>query len=67
MTAVSKRNFEVAFSRLERTLDERRAADLGHLLDAISASELRSNARIGQTREALRYVALASDPRISAQ
>jgi hypothetical protein len=65
--AVSKKDIEAAFSRLERKLDDRRAADLGYMLDVISASELRSNARIGQTREALRYVALASDPRISAQ
>jgi hypothetical protein len=66
-SAVTKKDLEAAFARLEKKIDGRRAADVGYLLDAISASELRSNARIGQTREALRYVALASDPRISAQ
>jgi hypothetical protein len=66
-SAVTKKDLEAAFTRIEKKLDSRRTADLGYLLDAISASELRSSARIGQTREALRYVALASDPRISAQ
>jgi predicted anti-sigma-YlaC factor YlaD len=66
-SAVTKKDLEAAFSRLEKKLDSRRATDIGYVLDAISASELRSSARIGQTREALRYVALASDPRISAQ
>jgi hypothetical protein len=65
--ALTKKDLDAAFSRLERKLNDRRSEDLGYLLDAISASELRSSARIGQTREALRYVALATDPRISAQ
>jgi len=65
--ALTRADLDSAFSRLERKIDGRRSSDLGYILDAISASELRSNARIGQTREALRYVALASDPRISAQ
>jgi hypothetical protein len=66
-SAATKTDLKAAFSRLEKKLDSRRTVDLGYVLDAISASELRSSARIGQTREALRYVALASDPRISAQ
>ncbi len=65
--ALTRADLDSAFSRLERKIDNQRSSDLGYILDAISASELRSNARIGQTREALRYVALASDPRISAQ
>ena len=65
--AVTKKDLDEAFSRFERKVDGRRAADLGYVLDAITSSELRSSARIGQTRDALRYVALANDPRISAQ
>ncbi|MBZ5638913.1 MAG: zf-HC2 domain-containing protein [Acidobacteriia bacterium] len=65
--ALTREDLDAAFSRLEKKIEGRRAADMGYLLDAISASELRSNTRLGQTREALRYVALASDPRVSAQ
>ncbi len=65
--AVTKKDLDDAFSRFEKKVDGRRAADLGYVLDAITSSELRSSARIGQTRDALRYVALANDPRISAQ
>ncbi len=65
--ALTRKDLDDAFSRFEKKIDGRRAADLGYVLDAITSSELRSSARIGQTREALRYVALASNPGISAQ
>ncbi len=64
---LTRQDLEAALGRLERRLETRRASDVDWLLQEITASELRSGERIGQTREALRYVALASDPRVTAQ
>ena len=64
---VTKEELEAALARLGRRFDGRRASDLDLVLQEISAMEDRTGRRIGQTREALKYVALASDPKISAQ
>ena len=49
----------------ERKLDGNRAEELDYMLGQIEASEVRTGARIGQTNQALRYVALASNPNVS--
>lgn len=64
---LTRQDLEAALGRLERRIETRRTSDVDWLLQEITASELRSGARIGQTREALRYVALASDPHVTAQ
>lgn len=55
-----------ALARLERRFEGRREDDFQYLVRRLAASEYRSDAKIGQTREALRYVALASNPAITA-
>ena len=60
---VTKPEVEALLARAERKLDRGRAADLSYLLDEMAAIK----ARTGETQQALRYLALASDPRISEQ
>jgi hypothetical protein len=65
--AVTKAELEAALGRLERKVNGARAADLDYMMSQVTASEVRSGQRIGQTNQALRYVALASNPRVSEQ
>ena len=64
---VTKEDLDAALARLDRRVDGRRASDLDLLLQEMSAMEDRTGRSIGQTRQALKYVALASNPEISAQ
>jgi Putative zinc-finger len=54
-------------AKFERRLDGARAADLEFVLDQIAASEFRVGARLGKTNQALRSVALASNPYVNEQ
>jgi hypothetical protein len=65
--AISPAELQTAMTRMERKVDDRRAADIMYVLGELAAAEERSRTQIGQTREALRYVALARDPRVSEQ
>ncbi|MGH9390211.1 MAG: anti-sigma factor family protein [Vicinamibacteria bacterium] len=60
---MTKPEVEALLARAERKLDRGRAADLLYLLDEMAAIK----ARTGETQQAIRYLALASDPRISEQ
>jgi hypothetical protein len=44
-----------------------RTADIDYVLDQIAASEVRVGDRIGKTNQALRTVALASNPPVNEQ
>ena len=63
--AVTQEDLQTALAKFERKLDGNRAEELDYLLGQIEASEVRTGARIGQTNQALRYVALASNPNVS--
>lgn len=58
---------DAALARLERNVRRDRAADMDFLMGQLAASEVRTGQRIGQTNQALRYVALASNPNVSEQ
>ncbi len=60
-------NIENRLASLERRISVDRAHDLDYLLSEINASERRAGNWIGETREALRLVALQSDPLVSHQ
>jgi len=64
---VSSPELRAEFAKFERRLNGARAADLDYILDQIAASEVRIGARLGQTNQALRSVALASNPYVSEQ
>jgi hypothetical protein len=64
---VTAAELDAAMTRLERKVGGARAADLDYVLTQLAASEVRTGRRIGQTNEALRYVALASNPNVSEQ
>jgi hypothetical protein len=59
--------FGAELAKFERRLDGARAADLEYVLDQIAASEFRVGTRLGKTNEALRSVALASNPYVNEQ
>jgi hypothetical protein len=63
---LTREDLENALTRFEKKLDVKRAGDLNYLLHEIAVSELRSGVRIGETRDALRYVAM-DDPKLSPQ
>ena len=65
--AVTEPEMKSALATLERKWNGTRAADLGYVLDRLDASEVRTGARIGQTNQALRYVALANNPHVTQQ
>ena len=54
-------------AKFERRLNGARAADLDYVLDQIAASEVRISTRLGRTNQALRSVALASNPYVNEQ
>ena len=63
--ALTQEDLQAALAKFERKLDGNRAEELDYMLGQIEASEVRTGARIGQTNQALRYVALASNPNVS--
>jgi len=65
--AVSTSALKAEFAKFERRLNGARASDLDYLLDQIAASEYRVSSRIGKTNDALRTVALASNPYVNEQ
>jgi hypothetical protein len=65
--AVTPAEFESQLARLQRKFDTSRAADVDYLLNQIEASEVRIGTRLGKTNEALRNVALASNPYMGSQ
>jgi len=52
-------------TRMERKIDRGRVADINYLLGEMAAAEARTGLRFGETQNALRLLALASDPRAS--
>jgi hypothetical protein len=65
--AVSSPELRAELAKLEKKMNGMRAADLDFVLDQIGASEFRTGTRIGKTNEALKTVALASNPYANAQ
>ena len=64
---MTRAEVDAAIARFERRIDSARAADMQYVLTQLEASEARSGQRIGRTNQALRNVALASNPGIGAQ
>lgn len=62
---VTREQLETALSRFERRINASRASDIDYVLNQIAASEQRTGFRIGETRQALRYVALANNPALT--
>lgn len=68
MPAVLTRDqFEDGMSRLERRWENHRARDMEFVLGEITATEARAGTWVDETRDALRLVALQSDPRVSVK
>jgi anti-sigma factor RsiW len=65
--AVTPSDLASAMDRMEKRVDGWRASDVEYVLGQLAASDQRHRAQIGQTQDALRYVALARDPRVSEQ
>lgn len=59
---VTRADLRAELAGFEQRLQRERAQDVGFVLDQIAASETRSRDRIGDTRKALRYVALSNNP-----
>ena len=59
--------FGTELAKFERRLNDTRTADLEYVLDQIAASEFRVGTRLGKTNDALRSVALASNPYVTEQ
>lgn len=66
-SAVSQRDLVAELDKLERKVDGWRETDVEYLLGQLAAVEKRQSTQLGQTQEALRYVALSRDPRVSEQ
>ncbi len=64
---LTKPEVEALLARMERKLDRGRAADVQYLLGEMAAVEARTGLQLGETQQAIKYLALASDPRISEQ
>ena len=64
---VTPQELQAQLARFERKINDSRASDLDYLLAQIEASEVRTGTRIGKTNEALRTVALASNPYIGSE
>lgn len=65
--SVSEDQLRAELARLERKMNDSRAADVGYLLNEMEASEARIGTRLGKTNEAIKNVALASNPYAGAQ
>src|SRR5262245_11947484 len=59
---VNASSLRAELAKFERRLNGARAADVDYMLEQIAASEERVGNRIGKTNDALRTVALASNP-----
>jgi anti-sigma factor RsiW len=64
---VSSTALRAELAKLERKMNGARTADIDYVLDQIAASEVRVGDRIGKTNQALRTVALASNPPVNEQ
>jgi anti-sigma factor RsiW len=64
---VSSPELRSELAKFERRLNGARAADLDYVLNEIAASEVRIGTRLGQTNQALKSVALASNPYVNEQ
>jgi anti-sigma factor RsiW len=62
---LTRAQLEEAMNNQQRLIDVKRARDFEFLLREITATELRTGTYIDETREALRYVAMQSDPRFT--
>jgi Putative zinc-finger len=58
---------QAELAKFERRMNGARSADIDYVLDQIAASEVRVFDRIGKTNQALRSVALASNPHVNEQ
>jgi hypothetical protein len=59
---ISASDLRAELAKFERRLDGARATDLDYVLGQIAASEFRVGTRLGKTNDALRTVALATNP-----
>jgi hypothetical protein len=50
---------------LTANLDQRRRDDLRFILEQLVASEMRNGVAIDETQQAVRYLAVANDPRMT--
>jgi hypothetical protein len=64
---VSEASLRAELAKFERRLNGARASDLDYMLEQIAASEDRVGSRLGKTNDALRTVALASNPYVNEQ
>jgi hypothetical protein len=62
---VTQDELDSRLAKFERRMDNKNAEQLDYTLGQIEALETRTGARIGQTNQALRYVALASNPNVT--
>lgn len=62
---ITKQDLDASLKGLEKRINGSRAQDLDYILGQLAAYEQRTGASIGETRAALRYVALASNPNVS--
>ncbi len=62
---LTRAQFEEAMDNQQRVIDAKRARDFEFLLKEITATELRTGTYIDETRQALRFVAMQSDPRFT--
>lgn len=62
---VTAQDLDAAFAKFERKLNGARASDLDYVIEQLTASEARTGRRLGLTNEALRHVALTSNPYVS--
>jgi hypothetical protein len=62
---LTEKQFQDSMNNYRRAYDARHARDFEFLLKEITATELRTGTYIGDTREALRRVAMRNDPRFT--
>jgi hypothetical protein len=67
VTPMTRAEVEALMGRLGRRFERDRAADLQYVLDEVAGLEARTTLRLGETQQAIRYVASRSDPRLSEQ
>lgn len=64
---LTKPEVDALLARMERKLDRDRSADVQYLLGEMAAVEARTGLQLGETQQAIKYLALTSDPRITEQ
>lgn len=62
---LTRDELNLLLDRYDRKVHRERANDLRYVLDEIAGIEARTTERLGETQQAIRYVALANDPRLS--